>query len=304
MKKQIFILGTIIVAIILLFFVFLNKDEEIDPIVSDDPQDEIVNQEEPKDPIQEEEQKEETIIGQSVKGEDIKAYHFGEGDKEVVFVGGIHGGYGWNTALLAYQAIDYLKNEKDLSENLKVTIIPVLNPDGLKQTIGTADKFTLNDLSNKEIISVEGRFNGNGVDINRNFDCEWESEGVWRNETVNGGSSVFSEPEAQAVKTYIETKQPEAVVIWYSAAGGVFSSSCKNGISTETRNLTKLYADASGYQKYDEFASYEITGDMANWLAKVEIPAISVLLTDHLDTEWEKNKKGIDAVINHYSNSN
>ena len=40
---------------------------------------------------------------------------------------------------------------------------------------------------------------------------------------------------------------------------------------------------------------------MANWLAKKEIPAISVLLTNHKDTEWTKNKKGIEALLRYYA---
>jgi murein tripeptide amidase MpaA len=62
----------------------------------------------------------------------ITAYHYGTGDKEILFVGGIHGGYEWNTALVAYQLMDYLKaNPNVIPKNVKVTVIPVLNPDGL-----------------------------------------------------------------------------------------------------------------------------------------------------------------------------
>jgi len=38
------------------------------------------------------------VIGQSVSGRDILAYRFGAGEKEVVFVGALHGGYEWNSA--------------------------------------------------------------------------------------------------------------------------------------------------------------------------------------------------------------
>lgn len=303
MKNPFLIFGVIVLAIVLLFVIFSNNDGP--EIVVPNSQEEL-NQEEKTNEEStiiegEKEDKSKTIIGQSVEGKDIVAYHFGEGSKELLFIGGIHGGYSWNTSLVAYQMIDYLKNKADIPNNLKITIVPVLNPDGLEQRIGTAGYFTASDVLNKEQILVESRFNANDVDLNRNFDCEWESEGLWRNQKVDGGTVVFSEPESQAIKNYIENKKPEAVLVWYSAAGGVFSSSCKNGILEETKKLTKLYADASGYKSYDEFISYEITGDMVNWLAKIGTPAISVLLTDHINSEWEKNKKGIDAILNHYS---
>jgi beta-lactamase superfamily II metal-dependent hydrolase len=40
---------------------------------------------------------------------------------------------------------------------------------------------------------------------------------------------------------------------------------------------------------------------MVNWLAKKNIPAISVLLTTHQDTEWNKNLAGIKAMFAYYS---
>ena len=39
---------------------------------------------------------------------------------------------------------------------------------------------------------------------------------------------------------------------------------------------------------------------MTNWLAKNSIPAISVLLTNHTDTEWSKNLAGIQALLTYY----
>jgi len=241
------------------------------------------------------------IIGKSVNGKDITAYNYGTGDTEILFVGGIHGGYEWNTVLLAYEAMDYLEANPDvIPDNIKVTIIPVLNPDGLSKVVGTSGRFDLTDVSASQATVVEGRFNANKVDLNRNFDCDWKTTGTWQNKTVSGGNKVFSEPESQAMKNYIDTKSPQAVVVWYSAAGGVYSSSCHNNISTETKTLTNTYAKASGYTSHEEFNSYAITGDMVNWLAKENIPAISVLLTTHDSTEWVKNQAGIEALLKHY----
>ena len=66
---------------------------------------------------------------------------------------------------------------------------------------------------------------------------------------------------------------------------------------TATKSLTNRFAAAAGYSAHEEFDYYEITGDMMNWFAKLEIPAISVLLTTHDETELSKNKAGIEAVI-------
>ena len=246
--------------------------------------------------------KHEEQIGTSTQGRAIMAYHFGEGDTELLFVGGIHGGYSWDTALVAYELMDYLAaNPSAVPANERVTVIPVLNPDGLYKVVGTTGRFAAADVTASAAVQAEGRFNANEVDLNRNFDCDWKTTAVWQNKTVSGGTAAFSEPESKAMQSYVETQKPDAVVVWYSAAGGVFASNCHNGTLPETTALTKLYADASGYKAYQSFVFYAVTGDMVNWLAKRAPPAISVLLTTHGQVEWDKNRAGIKAVLQHYA---
>ena len=245
----------------------------------------------------------EEVIGKSVGGRDIIAYHFGNGNKDLLFVGGIHGGYSWNTSLVAYELIDYLEANPDvIPENVRVSVVPVLNPDGLHAVVGTDGRFSRADAPEAREDRVPGRFNANGVDLNRNFDCEWREEGVWQSRDVSGGGRAFSEPEARAIESYVEANEPDAVVVWYSAAGGVFASNCREGVPAETLAITNLFADASGYRAYEEFDFYEITGDMVNWLAKENIPAISVLLSTHTDSEWSKNRAGVEALLEYYAN--
>lgn len=239
-----------------------------------------------------------TVMGTSVQRRDIVAHHFGAGEKEVVFVGGIHGGYSWNTSQLAFELMDHLqKNPAAIPAGVKVTVIPVMNPDGLHMVVGTTSAFSKADVSSSQTTRIAGRFNGNNVDLNRNFDCDWKESGTWQNKKVSGGASAFSEPESQAFRNYIESHTPAAVVVFYSAAGGVFPSRCGDTVSSETLILTDAYAKASGYKAFADFDFYEITGDMPNWLAKKGIPAISVLLTSHDDIEWAKNQEGIEAVL-------
>lgn len=243
------------------------------------------------------------VIGSSAEGRDITAYEFGNGDTQLLFVGGIHGGYEYNTTLLSYDIIDYLSTNPDVIPNsVSVTVIPVLNPDGLYRIAGTvADDFTAADMPSLSE-TIPGRFNANNVDLNRNFDCSWQEESTWQSRSVSGGSAPFSEPESQAVRDYINTNTPDAAVVYYSAAGGVYSSSCNGPVPSESDQLMDAYASASGYSAEGEFTAYEINGDMVNWMAKENIPAISVLLTNHQDVEWSRNRAGIDAVFERYSN--
>ncbi len=154
-----------------------------------------------------------SVIGASVEGRNITAYHYGTGAKEILFIGGIHGGYEWNTVLLAYQMMDYLEaNPSAVPKGVKVTIIPVLNPDGLNKVVGTAGRFKASDVPSSQALQVSGRFNANTVDLGRNFDCDWQTNATWQNKAVSGGNLVFSEPESQAIKKYVTDHKITAVV--------------------------------------------------------------------------------------------
>jgi hypothetical protein len=226
----------------------------------------------------------ESVIGTSVEGAEITAYHFGTGANEILFVGGTHGSDAPSTGDVAEQLVTYLaENPSVVPSDVAVTIIPTLNPDGAAKT-GTA-----------------GRFNANNVDLNRNFDCEWSATGVWRDQEVSGGSRPFSEPEAQALQAYVNTYNPTAAVVWFASEGKVYPSACAGAPSTESVELATTFANAAGYAAAAEFNAYAITGDMVNWMAQQNIPAISVLLTSRNNAEWTKNKAGIEAVLSSYS---
>jgi len=243
-----------------------------------------------------------TTLGKSVEGKNIVAYQYGTGDTELLFVGGIHGGYSWNTSAVAYDLMEYIEdNEGVISDDIQVTIIPALNPDGLSDVAPDYESgVETSDITASQDEKVAARFNANDVDLNRNFDCEWQTNAKWQNRDVSGGDSAFSEPESRAVRDYVTKNKPDAVVVWYSAGGGVFSSNCRGGVLPETSKITDLYAKATGYKAYDSFDFYATTGDMVNWLAKEGIPAVSVLLTTHNSPETSKNIEGFKALLNYY----
>lgn len=240
------------------------------------------------------------VIGTSIEGRAIDAYTYGDGSTHLLFVGGIHGGYEWNSVLLAYEFTDYLEAHSDaLPSNLSVTVVPSANPDGVHTVIGKDGRFTAVDVP-AEAASGAGRFNANGVDLNRNFDCKWQPESMWRGAVVSAGTAPFSEPEARAVRDIVASLQPTAVVFWHSQSNAVYASECEAGILPETRALMSAYASAAGYPAVDTFDSYEITGDAEGWLASIDIPAITVELSTHESIEWEKNLAGIRALLVRY----
>lgn len=280
----------LIVAVVLLvgfsaFFILYNNSEEDlliqEPVVKLGPKHEV--------------------IGMSVEGRAIDVYTYGDGETHLLFVGGIHGGYEWNTVVLAYEFKDYLDlDSSTVPENLTVTLIPSLNPDGVYRVVGKEGRFSVGDIP-AGVSTVPGRFNANEVDLNRNFDCKWQPQSVWRNNPVKAGSTPFSEPEALAFKNFVLEIEPRAVVFWHSQSNAVYASECRGGILPETREILNVYAKASGYAAVESFDAYETSGDAEGWLASIGIPTITVELKTHETVEWEENLAGIKALFNYYN---
>jgi len=242
------------------------------------------------------------VIGKSVQGRDIEAYTYGTGPKNIVFVGGIHGGYEWNSVMLAYQLVDYFdQNISTVPSNVTMTIIPVLNPDGVFRVTGKDGRFTLSDVSKDKTILASGRFNANDVDLNRNFDCNWQAKSTWQSKTVSAGTKVFSEPESQVFKKFVEKINPDAVIFWHSQANSLYASSC-GSILPETKSIMNTYAKASGYPAADTFDSYAVTGDAGDWLAKIGIPAFEVELKTHESIEFSQNLAGVKSMLGYFDN--
>ena len=279
-------IGGVVVFLLLLVggtLIFFSGKPTSDPLIE-----EVVTPEPPGAP---------RSIGTSVEGRTIDAYTFGSGDKEVLFVGGIHGGYEWNSVLLAYQFMDYLETDPSvIPQGMRVTVIPSLNPDGVYAVIGKEGRFAATDAP-PEAETVKGRFNANGVDLNRNFACKWAPTSTWRGNAVSAGTSAFSEPEADALRRYVEATVPVATVFWHSQSNAVYASECEAGVLPLTRAIMNTYATAAGYKAVESFDAYPITGDVEGWLASIGIPAITVELATHTSIEWEKNRAGSVALL-------
>ncbi len=274
-----------------------------------------------------------TVIGKSVQGRDIDAYTYtsvqistssparasatsvesslsningdsgqnSDSPKHLLFVGGIHGGYEWNSVILAYTFMDYLKVNPDfVPTNFTITVIPSVNPDAVFMVVGKEGRFTSEDVSTSTKVLARARFNADSVDLNRNFDCKWQPKSTWQSKTVSAGTSTFSEPEAKALRDYVATFQPEAVVFWHSQSNAVYASQCKGGILPVTLDIMNAYAKASKYPAVKTFDAYVTTGAADDWLASIGIPAITVELSSHNTIEWARNLEGIRALLKYF----
>jgi predicted deacylase len=243
-----------------------------------------------------------SIIGYSNEGRPIERYTFGTGSTSLLFVGGIHGGYEWNSSALAYEFITAFRSRTILiPDDLTVVIVPTLNPDGLYAVTGLEGTFTAADIPPNDAHETgNGRFNAHDVDLNRNFDCKWKPESTWRNRPVSAGTAAFSEPESVALRDLVIDINPIGVVFWHSQANAVYGSECESGILPGTLNLMHTYATTAGYDAIPSFDAYPVSGDAEGWLASIGIPAVTVELGTRTTTEWSKNKAAVEALLSNF----
>ncbi len=234
------------------------------------------------------------IISRSVQGRAIITHQLNDGPQHVVVVGGIHGGYEWNSILLSYELLDYFTaNPALIPPQITLHIIPSANPDGQFLVTQQEQRFSAADVVAD---TVDGRFNANGVDLNRNWDCRWSPSAMWRDTVVDGGRAPFSEPESVALRDYFLLYQPEVVIFLHSAANGVFASGCPD-THQPSFWLATVYGEAAGYPVYEAFNAYPITGDAGDWLTTIGIPSFTVELRNHSATDWSQNRAGLLALL-------
>ncbi len=238
-------------------------------------------------------------IGESVEGRPITVEVIGDGPIDVVIVGGIHGGYEANSIALSRRfATHYRENPDALPQNVTLHIIANMNPDGLFRITGGVP---IDEFDFRAVNTRPGRFNANGVDLNRNWDATWRPTSVWGDVVVDAGDAPFSEPETRAVRDYFLEVRPVASVFYQSAGSFIWYSGAEEGWEPSLL-LADVYGDTSGYRvirppRRDPDEEDDITGSSDDWFYRIRHRNVTVELTTHYVIEWERNLAGFTALL-------
>ncbi|MGH2620821.1 MAG: M14 family metallopeptidase [Anaerolineales bacterium] len=224
------------------------------------------------------------LIGTSVAGRPLEVYRFGHGPIRRLIVAGIHGGYEWNTIDLAYELIELLDDRPELvPRRISLYVLPALNPDGAARSHGRP-----------------GRANENGVDLNRNWPSNWQAdwprEGCWNYLPISGGSGPASEPEVEALMSFILAKRFDAIISYHSAALGIFPGG-QLPLADSVR-LAEAVAAVSPYPYPPIDSGCLFTGQFADWAADRGIAAIDLELETHHSTDFEINQRVLEVFLN------
>jgi predicted deacylase len=134
-----------------------------------------------------------TQLGVSHQGRPIFVHTHGNGPKRLLVIGLIHG-----DEPEVYERFDQLwlrLTHAGYEHELTLAGIATMNPDGYEQA---------------------RRGNARGVDLNRN----WPAPNFRPSQAH--GPAPLSEPEAAALHRYIESSNPDAIVVFHSTDGGPF----------------------------------------------------------------------------------
>jgi predicted deacylase len=223
-------------------------------------------------------------IGKSVQGRPMEVYRFGLGPSERLIVAGMHGGGEYNTIQLADQLITYLQGHPEIvPADVTLYILRDLNPDG-----------------DARAQSYLGRANAHGVDLNRNWDANWQVDwpraGCWTQTDVTGGTRPGSEPETRALMKFIQSHSIDAIINYHSAALGVFAG----GLPPDEKSirLAKAIAAVSTYKYPPINTGCQYTGGFVDWADVNGVASVDVELTDHANTDYEMNLKVLNVFLN------
>jgi hypothetical protein len=224
------------------------------------------------------------VIGFSVENRPLQVYRFGIGATERLIVAGMHGGSEFNTIQLADLLIAHLQEHHEIVPlDVTLYILRALNPDGEAREHGFL-----------------GRVNANLVDLNRNWDANWQKDwvrtGCWTLTYVTSGKRPGSEPETQALMNFIQNHHFDALINYHSAALGIFAG----GLPPDDYSirLAEAVAAVSTYPWPPIDTGCMYTGGFTDWADENNIAALDVELTDHTHTDFEMNLEILNVFLN------
>lgn len=231
-------------------------------------------------------------IGSSVKGRPIECYRLGDGAIKVALVGAIHGNEVGTAKLVRYAASHIADHAGDFPP-LSLLLLPVLNVDGYAEA--TRHPEYLND-------GRRGRFNANGVDLNRNFDTpSFASRSWWsfgkdyaERAEVFCGDAGGSEPEVKSLCAFLESEGVRAVISFHNAGRDVMP-----GSSDASRKLASAFSHASGYPIVSDEAWIALgqTGTFREWCDQRGIDFLEVEGTTRWGSDWSGQREALRATL-------
>lgn len=228
------------------------------------------------------------VLSKSLLNRPIPYIQIGNPKNQVLLAGAFHGTE-WLTSLLLLhftkQLCESITTKKMISKiqigeffkTRGVFILPCVNPDGVEISlhgVGSSGKFR--DLVEKASGGDTTNWNANarGVDINHNFDADWdsvhkkeqESGIIGPSKTRYGGKFPESEPETQAITSLCRFSNTRHAFAFHSQGQEIYWDYGKY-TPQNSKIMTKIMAMSSGYTAAQP-EGLAIGGGFKDWFIK------------------------------------
>ena len=237
------------------------------------------------------------IIGESILNRNMDFLKIGNSDKVILWLGAFHG-MEWLTILVLFKFFDkicfYIQSGenpygidfKKIFEEKSLVIVPCVNPDGVEIALkgsGSAKeyKYAVNLISGGKTDYWQA--NVRGVDLNHNYNANWEQlhkmeieNGITGSSMTRYGGKIYeSEPETKAVVNFCRNNCVEYAIAFHSQGEEIYYDFAdKNPIGSE--KIANLLAASSGY-KLSKPEGLAVGGGFKDWfISEFNKPAFTV----------------------------
>lgn len=223
-------------------------------------------------------------VGKSVLGQNIFAFFKKEKENLpwVLVVGGMHAREHLSTDLICKLIEDCAK----LKLCYNICFVPLVNPDGANLCVDGLQN--LDEKIKEKLLEINGsqdfslfKANANGVDLNNNWDANWDKK--FSDKTVPSsqgfyGFSPMSEPEVVALEKLTNKLKPFLVISFHLKGQEIYFDFFQDKTRfVRDKKIAKVFARSSGYRiKRTQHIS---SGGFKDWcVQKLKITALTIEL--------------------------
>ncbi len=257
--------------------------------------------------------------GKTLLNREIYSLVMGEGEKNILFVGGTHG-LEWITSLVLLRFCEELMQKSEKGESVcgfdvksilshrRLIIIPELNPDGIE--ISLNGESACGEYRKKNCEVCDNDFSGwsanaRGVDINHNFNADWYALRDYETASgINGaaprrfgGEYPESEPETIAVTRICRNINIDMLITLHSQGEEIYYEYGEN-TPERAELMAKMFSALTDYTLVKN-SGHAASGGLKDWFIEEFCkPAFTVevgkganpLPVNQLDEIYEKIK--------------
>lgn len=202
-------------------------------------------------------------IGESVMERKIPCIVMGHGKKKI-FINGAHHGLEYLTsAFIVKFFFEYAKAYKEnsaflgynphtLFDNASLYAVPMVNPDGVDIAVNGID---ITNPYHRDLISKVGihsfnkvwQANANGVDINHNYNANWQVVNDAPSPSKYAGPNYESEPETRAIVEFVKNNNFDILIAFHSQGEEIYYD-FDGSMAKDSLDIVNRMSHVSGYR--------------------------------------------------------